>query len=75
MAYQLLEVVVPYGIFAVLFVWLLLHTNKRNEQREKMYQETIEKNQEIISEQAKSFGSLSSDIVEIKGLIKRGWER
>ena len=60
-----------YGIFAGLFVWLLYTTNKRNECREKMYQETIRKNQEIISEQAKAFGSLSSDVTEIKDILWR----
>lgn len=60
-----------YGIFAGLFVWLLYTTNKRNECRESMYQNTIRKNQEIISEQAKAFGGLSSDVSEIKEILRR----
>lgn len=68
---NLLELAIPYGVFAILFVWLLHTTNKRNELRENMYQKTIEKNQEIISEQAKSFSSLSGDIKEIKDMLKK----
>ena len=70
---QLLELAIPHGLFASLFVWLLHTTNKRNEWREDMYQQTTSINQKIISEQAKSFGSLAGDVTEIKGfLIKRG---
>jgi len=68
----LMELAVPYGIFAVLFIWLLHTTNKRNELREDMYQKTIEKNQEIIAKQAESFSSLSGDVVEIKEMLKGG---
>ena len=67
-----IEHFVSYGVFAALFVWLLHTTNSRNELREDMYQKTIEKNQEIISEQAKSFSSLSGDVTEIKDILKKG---
>jgi hypothetical protein len=67
----LLEMVIPYGIFASLFVWLLYTTNKRNECREQMYQRTIKENQKIILEQAKAFSSLSGDITEIRELLFR----
>ena len=69
---KLLELAVPYGLFAILFIWLLHTTNKRNEIREDMYQKTIEKNQEIISEQAKSFSNLSGDVKEIKDILQKG---
>ena len=69
---QLLEMAIPYGIFALLFIWLLYTTNKRNELREDMYQKMIQKNQKVISELAKSFNSLSNDIPEIKDLLKKG---
>jgi len=69
---NLLELAVPYGIFAILFIWLLHTTNKRNELREDKYQEIIEKNQAIITEQAKSFSSLSVDVKEIKNTLKKG---
>ena len=70
----LTELALPYGLFAVMFIWLLYATNKRNEQREDMYQATIGKNQEIIAEQAKSFSTLSGDVTEIKELL-RGYGR
>lgn len=66
---RLIEVALSYGIFAVLFAWLLYTTNNRNESREKEYQKTITKNQEVIAEQAKAFTHMSSDIKEIKGMV------
>lgn len=66
---QLLEMALSYGIFALLFVWLLYTTNNRNESREIEYQKTITKNQEVIAEQAKAFTHMSSDIKEIKGMV------
>ena len=68
---SLIEGVVPYGIFGILFVWLLYTTNKRNECRESMYQRTIRENQEVIFEQAKAFSGLSSEVNEIKNILKR----
>jgi len=67
----LLDNVLTYGVFAGLFVWLLYTTNKRNECRERMYQRTLRENQTIISEQAKAFGSLSSDVTDIKDILWR----
>ena len=68
---NLMEVAIPSGLFAVLFVWLLQNTNKRNEIREDRYQKTIQKNQEIIAEQAKSFSGLSGDVSDIKAILKK----
>jgi len=68
---HLVEIAVPYGVFGVLFIWLLCTTNKRNECREKMYQRTIRENQLVIFEQAKSFSSLASEVNEIKNILKR----
>lgn len=66
---QLLEMALSYGIFALLFVWLLYTTNNRNESREIEYQKTITKNQEVIAAQAKAFTHMSSDIKEIKDMV------
>ncbi|WP_141540716.1 BhlA/UviB family holin-like peptide, partial [Bacillus cereus] len=55
--------------FAALFVWMLFTTQKKNEQREEQYQKVIEKNQEVIEEQAKAFGSLSKEVSEIKQIL------
>ncbi|PHG59946.1 BhlA/UviB family holin-like peptide [Bacillus toyonensis] len=54
------------GAFAALFVWMLFTTQKKNEQREEQYQKVIEKNQSVIGEQAKAFGSLANDVSDIK---------
>lgn len=63
---HIVEIAITYGIFAVLFIWLLYTTNKRNEEREEVYQEHIRQNQEIISEQAKSFLLLNKQIQDIQ---------
>lgn len=41
--------------FATLFVSLLVYVMRENKDRESKYQKTIEKNLEIITEQAKNF--------------------
>ncbi|MBJ8078741.1 MULTISPECIES: BhlA/UviB family holin-like peptide [Bacillus cereus group] len=77
---QILNIMLSQGPFGLLFVWLLFSTRKEskdileanrkeNKEREDKYQEVIEKNQEVIEEQAKSFGLLSKDISEIKQII------
>jgi len=71
----LIDNLVSYGVFAALFSWLLYRTDKRNEAREEKYDATIERNQKIISEQAKSFSSLSGDVREIKVTLERGGHR
>ncbi|ARM70174.1 involved in bacteriocin production or immunity [Bacillus phage Harambe] len=60
------------GPFAILFIWLLLTTQKKNETREIQYQTVIEKNQSVIEEQAKAFTSLSNDVHDIKQKIFEG---
>ncbi|AQR76800.1 BhlA/UviB family holin-like peptide [Paenibacillus larvae] len=67
---QIFNTALNIGIFGALFIWLLFTTMKKNEVREKEYQKTISENQEVIREQAKSFSLLSSDIAEIKGILK-----
>ncbi|AHD04520.1 BhlA/UviB family holin-like peptide [Paenibacillus larvae] len=67
---QIFNTALNTGIFGALFIWLLFTTMKKNEVREKEYQKTISENQEVIREQAKSFSLLSSDIAEIKGILK-----
>ncbi|MED2777823.1 BhlA/UviB family holin-like peptide, partial [Bacillus thuringiensis] len=43
---QIFNSMIQQGAFAVLFVWMLFTTQKKNEQREEQYQKVIEKNQE-----------------------------
>jgi len=77
---QVFNVMLSQGAFGALFVWLLFSTRKEskelldstrqeNKEREDKYQQVIEKNQEVIEEQAKSFGSLSKDVSEIKQIL------
>ncbi|PEP80684.1 bacteriocin biosynthesis protein [Bacillus toyonensis] len=66
---QIFNSMIQQGAFAALFVWMLFTTQKKNEQREAQYQRVIEKNQQVIEEQAKAFGSLSKDVSDIKRKI------
>lgn len=66
---QIMDLVFKQGIFAVLFVYLLFTSQKKNEAREQKYQEVIEKNQAVIEEQAKAFTSLAKDVSEIKQIL------
>lgn len=45
---------------------------KKNEQREEKYQQVIDRNQQVIEEQAKAFGSISKDVTEIKQKLFEG---
>jgi len=69
---DVVDYLIRYGIFAILFGWLLQKTNKRNEVREDRYQETITENQKVIKEQAVAFTSMSGDIKEIKYMLGSG---
>ena len=77
---QVFNVMLSQGAFGALFVWLLFSTRKEskellestrqeNKEREDKYQQVIEKNQAIIEEQAKAFGSLSKEVSEIKQIL------
>ena len=66
---QILNSMIQQGAFAALFVWMLFTTQKMNEQREEQYQKVIEKNQQVIEEQAKAFSSLSRDLSDVKQKI------
>ncbi|PEE32206.1 BhlA/UviB family holin-like peptide [Bacillus cereus] len=77
---QVFNVMLSQGAFGALFVWLLFSTRKEskellestrqeNKEREDKYQQVIEKNQAVIEEQAKAFGSLSKEVSEIKQIL------
>ena len=66
---QIFNSMIQQGAFAALFVWMLFTTQKKNEQREEQYQKVIEKNQQVIEEQAKAFSSLSKDLSDVKRKI------
>ena len=72
---QVLTSLITYGPFAALFCWLLFDTQKKNEKREEKYQETINKNQEIIIELTYKFNimdDVKKDVEEIKTYVKTG---
>lgn len=54
--------------YGVLFVWLLLDTNKKNQEREQKYQTTIE----LLSQKIGVIEIVKEDVEEIKSLIERG---
>ena len=54
--------------YGALFVWLLFDTNKKNEAREKKYQETIDNLAQNIS----IIADVKEDVEEIKGIIIGG---
>ncbi|HDR4871881.1 MULTISPECIES: BhlA/UviB family holin-like peptide [Bacillus cereus group] len=66
---QIFNSMIQQGAFAALFVWMLFTTQIKNEQREEQYQKVIEKNQQVIEEQAKAFSSLSKDLSDVKQKI------
>ncbi|MDA2567479.1 BhlA/UviB family holin-like peptide [Bacillus cereus] len=69
---QIFSSMIQQGAFAALFVWMLFTTQKKNEKREIQYQQVIEKNQKVMEEQAKAFGSISKDVTEIKQKLFEG---
>lgn len=52
--------------FGVLFVWLLIDTNKKNQDREEKYQETIDKLAKNIS----VIYEVKDDVDEIKDILR-----
>lgn len=54
--------------YGALFVWLLVDTNKKNEAREKKYQDTIDNLAQNIS----IINDVKEDVEEIKGIIIGG---
>ncbi|MDM5188624.1 BhlA/UviB family holin-like peptide [Bacillus sp. DX4.1] len=69
MTEEIFKLALSQGLLAVLFVWLFFDSRKESKEREGKYQFVIEKNQEVIEEQAKAFGSLSKDVTEIKQIL------
>ncbi|MDC2867554.1 BhlA/UviB family holin-like peptide [Bacillus sp. BP-3] len=69
---EIFKLALSQGLLAVLFVWLFFDSRKESKERENKYQSVIEKNQSVIEEQAKAFGSLSKDVTEIKQILGKG---
>lgn len=66
---EILKIIAGQGVFAVLFVWLLIDTRKEGKTREEKLQEIISKNQTVISELAEKFDvveNIQEDVKDIK---------
>lgn len=69
----LMKIGLQYGIFAALFIWLLMYVLKQNEKREIGYRDTIRENQSIIkglTEKLNIVDSIKEDVSDIKDEIK-----
>ena len=65
---ELLNLDITQISFGALFVWLLFDTNKKNEAREKKYQDIIDN----LSINIGVINDVKEDVEEIKDIISRG---
>ena len=65
---ELLNLDITQISYGVLFVWLLFATNKKNEAREKKYQDIIDN----LSLNIGVINDVKEDVEEIKDIISRG---
>lgn len=65
---ELLSLDITQISYGVLFVWLLFDTNKKNETREKKYQDIIDN----LSVNIGVINDVKEDVEEIKDIISRG---
>ena len=65
---ELLNLDITQISYGVLFVWLLFDTNKKNESREKKYQDIIDN----LSINIGVINDVKEDVEEIKDIISRG---
>lgn len=64
---ELLSLDVSQISFGVLFVWLLIDTNKKNQAREEKYQNTIDK----LAENIGVIQEVKEDVEEIRDIIQK----
>nr|DAT60046.1 MAG TPA: holin family protein [Caudoviricetes sp.] len=65
---ELLNLDIAQISYGALFVWLLFDTNKKNEAREKKYQDIIDN----LSVNIGVINDVKEDVEEIKDIISRG---
>ena len=65
---ELLSLDIAQITYGALFVWLLFDTNKKNEAREKKYQDIIDN----LSINIGVINDVKEDVEEIKDIISRG---
>ena len=71
---EILKIIAGQGVFAVLFVWLLIDTRKESKTREEKLQDIINKNQIVISELAEKFDvveNIQEDVKDIKVKLEK----
>lgn len=69
---DIIKMVVGYGVFAVLFCYLLFYVLKENSKREANYQSMLKENQEIIKEMTNKISiveNIQENVKEIKDKI------
>lgn len=69
---EIIKLAIQQGVWAILFVFMLLYTLKENKKREEKYQETIKQNQEIIlslSDKFEVVEEIKNDVNEIKSRL------
>lgn len=67
---QLTQIGVKEGIFALLFIWLLVDTKKESKAREDKLYNFLDGMKEEFSKLVHNYESLSSDVEDIKNDIK-----
>ena len=64
---ELMNIDISQISFGVLFVWLLIDTNKKNQAREEKYQGTIDK----LAENIGVIQEVKEDVEEIRDIIQK----
>lgn len=67
---QLTQIGIKEGIFALLFIWLLIDTKKESKAREDKLYNFLDGMKEEFSKLVHNYESLSSDVEDIKNDIK-----
>ncbi len=69
---DILTMAISNGIFAVLFVFLLFYLLRDSANREKKYQETVEKlakHLDIVEDMKDDVSNIKEDVLEIKNIV------
>ena len=69
---KLLTAALGQGLYAAMFVFLLLWVLKKNDEREKNYQSLIEEQTKTLREVAQTLGEMDGRLDRIEARIARG---
>lgn len=64
---ELIKIIVSYGIFAMLFVFLFFYQLKDSSKREEAYRETIEE----LTSHLETLNALREEVSELKEIVSR----